>query len=105
MNRIKRIALVMAIALVSVTMLFAQGAAEALEAQKDIVVLYTNDVHCAIDNNIGYAGLASYKAEMEKDNFVVLVDAGDAVQGDTIGTVSKGEYLVDIMEKFEEEYK
>ena len=55
MNRIKRIALVMAIALVSVTMLFAQGAAEALEAQKDIVVLYTNDVHCAIDNNIGYA--------------------------------------------------
>ena len=97
MNRIKRISLVMAIALVSVTMLFAQGAAEALEAQKDIVVLYTNDVHCAIDNNIGYAGLASYKAEMEKDNFVVLVDAGDAIQGDTIGTVSKGEYLVDIM--------
>src|SRR5574344_967815 len=97
MNRIKRIALVMAIALVSATMLFAQGAAEALEAQKDVVVLYTNDVHCAIDNNIGYAGLASYKAEMEKDNFVVLVDAGDAVQGDTIGTVSKGEYLVDIM--------
>ena len=57
MNRIKRIALVMAIALVSVTMLFAQGAAEALEAQKDIVVVYTNDVTWATDNNIGYAGL------------------------------------------------
>ena len=97
MNRIKRIALVMVIAFVGLTMVFAQGAAEALEAQKDIVVLYTNDVHCAIDNNIGYAGLATYKAEMEKDNFVVLVDAGDAIQGDTIGTVSKGEYLVDIM--------
>ena len=97
MNRFKRFALVMAIALIGVTLLFAQGAAEALEAQKDIVVLYTNDVHCAIDSNIGYAGLAKYKAEMEKDNFVVLVDAGDAIQGDTIGTVSKGEYLVDIM--------
>ena len=97
MNRFKRFALVMAIALIGVTMLFAQGAAEALEAQKDIVVLYTNDVHCAIDSNIGYAGLAKYKAEMEKDNFVVLIDAGDAIQGDTIGTVSKGEYLVDIM--------
>ena len=97
MNRFKRFALVMAIALIGVTMLFAQGAAEALEAQKDIVVLYTNDVHCAIDSNIGYAGLAKSKAEMEKDNFVVLVDAGDAIQGDTIGTVSKGEYLVDIM--------
>ena len=97
MNRIKRIALVMVIAFVGLTMVFAQGAAEALEAQKAIVVLYTNDVHCAIDNNIGYARLATYKAEMEKDNFVVLVDAGDAIQGDTIGTVSKGEYLVDIM--------
>ena len=60
MNRFKRFALVMAIALIGVTMLFAQGAAEALEAQKDIVVLYTNDVHCAIDSNIGYAGLAKY---------------------------------------------
>ena len=97
MNRIKRIALVMVIAFVGLTMVFAQGAAEALEAQKDIVVLYTSDVHCASDDNIGYAGLATYKAEMEKDNFVVLVDAGDAIQGDTIGTVSKGEYLVDIM--------
>ena len=39
MNRIKRIALVMVIAFVGLTMVFAQGAAEALEAQKDIVVL------------------------------------------------------------------
>ena len=33
----------------------------------------------------------------EKYNYVALVDAGDAIQGDTIGTLSKGEYLVDIM--------
>ena len=30
-------------------------------AAEDIVVLYTNDVHCAIEENIGYAGLAAYK--------------------------------------------
>lgn len=59
----------------------------------DIVILATSDVHCGIDQNIGYAGLAAYKAAMqEKYNNVVLVDAGDAIQGDTIGTLSKGEY-------------
>ena len=64
----------------------------------DIVILGTSDVHCGIDQNIGYAGLAAYKKAMaEKYNYVALVDAGDAIQGDTIGTLSKGEYLVDIM--------
>lgn len=73
---------------------------EAAESAKanDIVILGTSDVHCGIDENIGYAGLAAYKAAMQKEySNVVLVDAGDAIQGDTIGTLSKGEYLVDIM--------
>ena len=64
----------------------------------DIVILTTNDVHCGIDQNIGYAGLAAYKKQMEAAyQYVALVDAGDAIQGDAIGTLSKGEYLVDIM--------
>ena len=64
----------------------------------DVVVLYTNDVHCGVDDNIGYAGLAAYKAEMLKaTDYVTLADAGDAVQGAALGTLSKGEYLVDIM--------
>lgn len=74
----------------------------------DIVILYTNDVHCGVDRkisngqvtSIGYAGVAAYKKEMQElvgnDN-VTLVDAGDAVQGDAIGTLSQGRYLVDIM--------
>lgn len=66
--------------------------------QEDIVILYTNDVHCGIDENIGYAGLASYKKMiMEKTPYVALVDCGDAVQGEYIGAVSEGEYIVDIM--------
>jgi 2',3'-cyclic-nucleotide 2'-phosphodiesterase (5'-nucleotidase family) len=66
--------------------------------QNDIIILYTNDVHCAIDENIGYSGLAAYKKEMlEKTPYVTLVDAGDAVQGDLMGTVSEGEYIVDLM--------
>lgn len=64
----------------------------------DIVILGTSDVHCGIDQNIGYAGLAAYKKALaDKYSYVALVDAGDAIQGDTIGTLSKGEYLVDIM--------
>jgi 2',3'-cyclic-nucleotide 2'-phosphodiesterase (5'-nucleotidase family) len=65
---------------------------------KDIVVLYTNDVHCAVDDNIGYAGLAAYRTEMETSgSYVTLVDDGDALQGGVLGTLSKGAYLVDIM--------
>ncbi len=68
------------------------------QAQEDIIVLYTNDVHCGIDESIGYAGLASYKALCEaKTPYVSLVDCGDAVQGDAIGTMSKGESIVTLM--------
>lgn len=68
--------------------------------RQDIVILYTNDVHCAVDADIGYAGLAAYKNWMqEKTPYVTLVDCGDAWQGDAIGAVSRGEYLVDIMNR------
>lgn len=71
-----------------------------LAADKDIVVLYTNDVHCGVDDNIGYAGLALYKKEMlAKTPYVTLVDGGDAIQGAPIGTLSDGGYLIDIMNK------
>ena len=71
-----------------------------LAADQDIVVLYTNDVHCGVDGNIGYAGLALYKKEMQAQTpYVTLVDHGDAIQGAPIGTLSDGGYLIDIMNK------
>ena len=64
----------------------------------DIVILYTNDVHCGIDVNIGYDGLALYKREMrEQYENVLLVDAGDAIQGMPVGTLSKGAYITRLM--------
>ena len=64
----------------------------------DIVILYTNDIHCAVDSGIGYAGLASLQKQYEADgNTVLLVDCGDAIQGEPIGTLSEGEYIIDIM--------
>ncbi len=65
---------------------------------KEIVVLYTNDVHCEIDSSIGYAGLAALKNELtDEGKLVTLVDVGDAIEGGVIGTLSKGGYLIDLM--------
>ena len=64
---------------------------------KDIVVLYTSDVHCGVDKNIGYDSLSAYKKQLEKNNYVILMDTGDNISGDFIGAVSKGEYIIDIM--------
>lgn len=66
-------------------------------ADKDIVILYTSDVHCGIEDEIGYSTLSAYKKSLEKDNYVTLMDSGDAISGDFIGAVSKGEYVIDIM--------
>ena len=66
-------------------------------SNKDIVILCTSDVHCGIDKNIGYASLSAYKKELEKNNYVALMDSGDAISGDFVGAVSKGEYIIDIM--------
>ena len=75
-------------------------AVQAAENDKDIVVLFTNDVHCAVDDKIGYAGLAEYKNRINtSENYVALVDAGDFSQGAPIGTLSKGRYLIEIMKE------
>ncbi|MBO6230618.1 MAG: bifunctional metallophosphatase/5'-nucleotidase [Ruminiclostridium sp.] len=64
----------------------------------DIVILYTNDVHCGIDVNIGYDGLALYKREMQEQyENVLVVDAGDAIHGMPVGTLSKGAYITRLM--------
>lgn len=73
--------------------------APAAEAQDgDIVVLYTNDVHCAIDGDFGYSNVAAYEDDMlAEGNYVTLVDAGDAIQGAAYGSMSQGEDIIGIM--------
>ena len=68
------------------------------KSKYETVILYTNDVHCFADENIGYAGLAAYRKEMLKQTpYVAMVDGGDHLQGNAIGTLTKGENIVDIM--------
>lgn len=65
------------------------------EGAREAVVLYTNDVHCAIG---GYSSLAAYSEAMTEEGYRnILVDAGDAIQGDTIGAITKGEAIVNLM--------
>ena len=64
------------------------------------VILHTNDVHVGLEENIGYDGLALYKKEVEAlYDHVLLVDAGDAIQGAAIGAMSKGEEIIKIMNR------
>lgn len=68
------------------------------QLEKDVVVLFTSDVHCGIDQGFGYAGLAAIRQSMEDaGNHVVLVDNGDSVQGEPIGTMTTGEALIELM--------
>lgn len=61
----------------------------------DIVIIYTNDVHCEAD---AYAQIAALKKQMAEENAAAfLVDSGDYLQGGTLGTLTKGEALVEIM--------
>ena len=74
----------------------AESAQPALE--KDVVVLFTSDVHCGIDQGFGYAGLVAIRSSMEAaGNHVLLVDNGDSVQGEPIGTMTTGEALIELM--------
>ena len=88
----------LAVLLIVSMMIAGFALAEEAPAHAPAVILYTNDVHCGIDDAIGYAGLAAYKKAYEKAGYdVLLADCGDAIQGAAVGTISKGEYIVDIM--------
>ena len=73
----------------------AEDAAPALT--KDLVILFTSDVHCGIDQGFGYAGLYAVKKQMEKSYNVLLVDDGDSIQGEPVGTMTKGDAIIDLM--------
>ena len=67
-------------------------------ADKEIVILHTNDMHCGVNDNLGLATVAQMKQNaLQKTPYVALVDAGDAVQGAPIGKLSKGEAVINML--------
>ncbi len=67
-----------------------------IEAQKSIVILYENDVHCAIDKYTNLAGLRDAITASDTA-YVGIVSSGDFLNGDVSGAMSRGQYITDIM--------
>lgn len=68
------------------------------DKREDVYILFTNDTHCEIEGETGFAGLMAYKNSLlQKTDNVLTVDCGDAIQGGFVGTVSKGEYIMELM--------
>lgn len=62
-----------------------------------ITIVYENDVHCAVE---GYARLVAVRDSVKRETpYVATVSCGDFVQGGLVGSVSQGEYIVDIMNR------
>ena len=61
---------------------------------QEITIYHTNDVHGGQGGGIGIAKLATLKKNTEAS---LLVDAGDATQGQTLATLTKGEDIIKLM--------
>ncbi len=63
-----------------------------------VTVLYTNDVHTYIDKGLSYASIAAMKHEYQAaGKNVLLVDAGDHIQGTAYGSMDKGASIIKLM--------
>nr|WP_278251985.1 bifunctional UDP-sugar hydrolase/5'-nucleotidase [Faecalibacterium sp. BCRC 81149] len=67
----------------------------------DVTILYTNDVHTYIDNKSPkptYAAIAALKKSIEDTGRdVLLVDAGDHIQGTAYGSMDDGATIIELM--------
>ena len=72
------------------------------ELSDDIVIIHLNDVHCGFNDSIGYDGFALYRKELQKKyKYVIAVDVGDHIQGGTLGAISEGEAVIDLLNKIQ----
>ncbi len=89
--------LALVLSLVLMLSVFVPGTAETAKSD-DVVILYTNDVHTYIDGELSYDVIAAVKQELQKQyNYVLLVDAGDHIQGTAYGSMDKGETIIKLM--------
>ena len=93
----KRLGILLTVILM-LSMAVCSAAEEKAEKNGDIYILFTSDVHCGIDKGFGYAGLQQVRDTLEAQGYeTILVDDGDAIQGEPIGTLSEGEAIIDLM--------
>lgn len=67
----------------------------AVQDTDDIIILYENDVHCVVE---GYSKLSAMKKELQEVYaHVGVVSGGDYIQGSSLGSISQGRYIIDLM--------
>ena len=71
-----------------------EGFANTLASPRSIVVVYENDVHCNMD---GYAKFAGLRDAIADTADVLTVSSGDFLQGGAMGSISRGGYVVTLM--------
>lgn len=76
------------------------ASAAATGKSNDIVILYINDAHANLDRPLSYDTIGALKKQLEKEyRYVLLVDAGDHLQGTEFGSLDKGASIVQLMNK------
>ena len=96
----KKLVSLLLILVLCLSLFGASAFAEGEERSADIVILFTSDVHCGVDQGFGYAGLQAVRDSLvAAGNAVILVDDGDNIQGEPLGTMTKGEASIDLMNR------
>ena len=90
----KRIGKFLFLLLASACLLAAPVLAQEAETPEEVVILYTNDVHTYITEDLTYSTVAAYKDTFEN---ALLLDAGDAIQGTAYGSMDQGETITALM--------
>lgn len=97
------------ICLALLSLLLPLGSCAPKKAKPAITIVYTNDIHGYIDNAtkdeageevdaLRFSKLSGYVKELrKKDKNVLLVDAGDEVQGAVYGSLDRGKEIIPIM--------
>ena len=89
------LSLLLAFSLVSAAVAAGETSTSMSEAPKGTVtVLYTNDVHTYITEDITYSTIAALKDSIPNS---LLVDAGDHIQGTAYGSMDKGMTIIGLM--------
>ena len=107
----KKISIIITLAVMAIGLMAGCGNKKEA-AGSDITIIYTNDVHSYIDNvqkddsgnitgdGFRFSKIAAMVKDMRNDGKnVLLVDAGDEIQGDIYGAMDEGETIIKIMKK------
>ena len=90
----RRIGKFLFLLLASACLLAAPVLAQEAETPEEVVILYTNDIHTYITEDLTYSTVAAYKDTFEN---ALLLDAGDAIQGTAYGSMDQGETITALM--------